>query len=810
MVHSIIKKISLEIDKNKERRHVIIANKNISKRFLYSSLEKVNNKNLKIYTPDEYIFHLNNEEIGFYRNKDLIFLENILTKTQSFLSKYNYIDEIENIYESINQVIVNNEIHNSDEKNVLEKIKYLEKNVLSYESKIFLEVIKLWMKYTIDEESYINKYISLLKENFTLFSDAVHHVINIQDFYEIERLWINKNIPNVLRYKNANFELKSENDISDIDMEKYNSHDFFSHEDELSFLANDICIQNKNEKIKNIGLITNDRYFARRLRALLARNNIDVNDDSGWVLSTSSCCSYINNIINYFFENNSYSSLRDILKSPYFQIKMSNHEKNKLLEKIVLHQKGNININIVNFKNKNKFFDEYFESKTNLEDRCSFNNIKNFIENKLKDFKSYEIITNDSAGKEFLRILEFININSFNQEKNINEWCKIIRRKLEKNTFSNKNDSKVTYTNIQQALIKSFDKIYICSMSSKNYPKKIINNFSEKNTIFSELSISSNVLEKETISDFFQISKFSNSICLSFHKNDNSEIFSKSKFKLVADNILNKKFVKNKIPDKKPLILRNKLIDYICLDNTFKKLNYKDIENFRDCLYSFYRGKKFPESFSRVSNKYLIFGTYIHSILKNTAEKIGNNKDEKLVIEALISSTEDLEDTFYLSNDIPYEIELWKKLIPEVAKEVFCNSEDILRSDFRPERSISRIYNNIKLVGRYDLKYKMNGQVAIIDFKVSSNLPSKKSIMDGDHLQLPFYALIEPEVELFEYYFINISKNTTKRISFSRDDFEPIIENLKTYIDEINMHIENKTKFSIERSDDDEIKLIEV
>ena len=56
MGQSIIKKISLEIDKNKERRHVIIANKNISKRFLYSSLEKVNNKNLKVYTPDEYIF----------------------------------------------------------------------------------------------------------------------------------------------------------------------------------------------------------------------------------------------------------------------------------------------------------------------------------------------------------------------------------------------------------------------------------------------------------------------------------------------------------------------------------------------------------------------------------------------------------------------------------------------------------------------------------------------------------------------------------------------------------------------------------
>ena len=88
--------------------------------------------------------------------------------------------------------------------------------------------------------------------------------------------------------------------------------------------------------------------------------------------------------MNYFFEDNSYSSLRDILKSPYFQIKMSNHEKNKLLERIVLHQKGNININIVNYKNK--FFDEYFKSNINLEDRCSFNNIKNFIDLHCRDY----------------------------------------------------------------------------------------------------------------------------------------------------------------------------------------------------------------------------------------------------------------------------------------------------------------------------------------------------------------------------------------------------------------------------------------
>ena len=37
MGQSIIKKISLEIDKNKERRHVIIANKNISRKYTHQN-----------------------------------------------------------------------------------------------------------------------------------------------------------------------------------------------------------------------------------------------------------------------------------------------------------------------------------------------------------------------------------------------------------------------------------------------------------------------------------------------------------------------------------------------------------------------------------------------------------------------------------------------------------------------------------------------------------------------------------------------------------------------------------------------------
>ena len=59
----------------------------------------------------------------------------------------------------------------------------------------------------------------------------------------------------------------------------------------------------------NIALINNDRYFARRLRAILERNDIKYNDFGGWLLSTSSFCSYVESIINYFIIADNYINL---------------------------------------------------------------------------------------------------------------------------------------------------------------------------------------------------------------------------------------------------------------------------------------------------------------------------------------------------------------------------------------------------------------------------------------------------------------------------------------------------------------------
>ena len=52
-------------------------------------------------------------------------------------------------------------------------------------------------------------------------------------------------------------------------------------------------------------------------------------------------------------------------------------------------------------------------------------------------------------------------------------------------------------------------------MSSKNYPKILINNFSKNNLISSELTLNSNIENQETIKDFLQLkNSFKISFCL--------------------------------------------------------------------------------------------------------------------------------------------------------------------------------------------------------------------------------------------------------------------------------------------------------
>jgi len=69
---------------------------------------------------------------------------------------------------------------------------------------------------------------------------------------------------------------------------------------------------------RDIGIVTENRRLARRVRALLERANIQVNDAAGWALSTTSAAAVVERWLECVEEDFPWRPLLDLLKSPFF------------------------------------------------------------------------------------------------------------------------------------------------------------------------------------------------------------------------------------------------------------------------------------------------------------------------------------------------------------------------------------------------------------------------------------------------------------------------------------------------------------
>ena len=793
------------VKKNTESNHIIIIPNNISKKFIKNIIAQENITNINIFYMDEYVFDINEKNINALKNNDLIYLENVLEEANSILFKYNLISDAQNILNIINTLFLeNNIIIEKDAFNESHVIKKLNQNVLSYESKIFFEIIKLWINKTLEEDTFINTYVKILNEKFTFFSNCKHYLINSSDYTELEINWANDYLPNI----NV-FNLKVSKDVTKPrNIKLYDSKDFSSQEEELEYTAKDIIKVSKINKYKRIGLINNNRYFTRRLSAILESHGIKINDNSGWLLSTSSSSSYIENILNFYIKNYNYINLHDIVMSPYFMPIVKYDIKIKFLDYILGVQKNNIDAelfieekDISDIKIKNLL--KCFKNNYNLSNEVTFKDFKDFIINKIQDFESYNLLINDSAGKEIYKAFNYLSdINLLKNNKDtFFGWQQKMNSYMETKTFSEDNNSNIFYTDIKNALLCSFDKIYINSMNRKNFPKKNINNFSKNNIIYSDFSINANIEEIETIESFLHLSNNSGNISLTFSSSDGDEYLSKSKFKNYIDFFIkDKKLLNNKVLKLKKNMGINIKHNFI-LDDKFKILTYRDIENFNTCYYCFYKNKKSPKKnkISKISEDIFVFGNFVHSVLSDLVKHSNNMTNYNDVIKTLNYFTNLREKDFFLKDLSPYKITLWKKLLPKIAEYFLLDKSK--KYNFSTEKDLQLKYKDtIILKGRYDLKYSFGKDTCLVDYKTSSYLPSRKSIISGESLQLPFYTLLDKNISLVEYLSINVSRNTITQTTYSSDELNLAREVILNTVESIYKSLTEKLPLKVNKS----------
>jgi len=82
---------------------------------------------------------------------------------------------------------------------------------------------------------------------------------------------------------------------------------------------------------QRITIVSDDRRLARRIRALLERADINLHDAAGWALSTTAAAAALERWLECLEEDFAYQPLTDLLKSPFI---FPHHDRDKLLQAV--------------------------------------------------------------------------------------------------------------------------------------------------------------------------------------------------------------------------------------------------------------------------------------------------------------------------------------------------------------------------------------------------------------------------------------------------------------------------------------------
>lgn len=89
--------------------------------------------------------------------------------------------------------------------------------------------------------------------------------------------------------------------------------------------------------LKHIGIVTNDRKLARRVRALLERANLFLKDTAGWALSTTSAAAALVRWLDCIEQNFAHTLLFDLMRSPFVSLGLPH---NQLKQAIMAFEQG--------------------------------------------------------------------------------------------------------------------------------------------------------------------------------------------------------------------------------------------------------------------------------------------------------------------------------------------------------------------------------------------------------------------------------------------------------------------------------------
>ncbi len=615
-----------------------------------------------------------------------------------------------------------------------------------------------------------------------------------------------------------------------------------------------------SENIQNIGIVTTDRKLVRRLRAILEHANILVGDEAGWALSTTSAAVVVEWWLQLIEERYPAKQLLALANSPFFPIEdydlheeaINFFEKEVILannlhsgihhfrDAIEKSQLRNSTINEPVVKYLDQLLDK-FESNAQLLEKLHthktypLHRFINVLLNSLKPIGLYTALSNDDAGKQIIDLFEdqIGHFKFIDNDMNWSESRRFLSRILDQQNYKpHVSNTKVTFLSLEQSRLQQFDALIIASVDKNNFPGASSNYVFFNEQVRAELNVPTwRDDHARHLHQFRSLLSAAEKILITVQTEQNGEKTTPSPW-LEAIETFYYIAYKDNLQDANLKSLTEQSSTSIKKDSDIQfpgeciqpnprllpklqpeRISISQYQSLIDCPYQYFALSclnlspvtELQEELDKADFGSLVHRC-IHAFFSNQTTVPGpftskvtthNRKDAENMLEIIskyvFSQSSKVVGSDGFSNEL--WLQRWVNLIPK-----FIDWEINRQANFTPQ--YHEIPNKItvndssQLHGRLDRVDKSQDEFAVIDYKTGFS-PTKKSIIAGEKVQLPMYALLnengsDQKKTTTQVEFVSIGEgNTVKSLAkIKGDELDELkaahLHRLKSFFESIN------------------------
>lgn len=594
--------------------------------------------------------------------------------------------------------------------------------------------------------------------------------------------------------------------------------------------ANAIDIQIRKwllEGKQSIAVVTENRLQARRLRALLERADIQLQDVAGWALSTTRAAATLESLLICIEEDFPKDPLLDLLKSPLFLPDEDRQQRKNLIyrmehdiiqqEKIarnLQHYKSAITQRAADLKEVwpvspaallallDQIDDATKSLRTLLYKKHDLGDFLKALLATLDKLGMVESLSNDAAGYQILQILNDMQ-EATDKSKLKDYWSGLrtwLGRNLEEHYFQPQHTgSPVQLLSLAQTEFQQFDALIIAGMEQDFFPGSMPNMPFFNSGVRKQLGLPDiELFRAARLRHFYRLLCAAPQILLTHRHEQDAEVIIPSPWlaaiisfhQLAYDDDLQNSTLHDyvnsgqatvfrcdttELPDKqiqpRPVLQANKMPE------TYSASSYQQLI---DCPYQFYAAQYLklspPEEIRELLSK-REYGERIHQCLQafhadvphrpGPVQQPITKANRQHAIELLQQIAQSVFEQDLQENYLHRGwFHRWCDVIPDyVDWQIEQNkTAHVHLTEQKLERELGDRVRIKGRIDRIDVHNDNTAQQTIIDYKTGS-IPTKTEIFAAEKIQLPFYAALS-ENNTQEVYYLPVGNSGEVKIRF--------------------------------------------